>query len=121
MSNDPAFINLPLLATFLKYFERAYLGGAEVAEGAGDTSGDLPAGVDELVPAEERKTMRSLFVSYFNSASKTLVKGQVVSPILFSLERMLITRNSLSRTSEITKPTSNLARYSRTVNERTSG
>jgi regulator of nonsense transcripts 2 len=80
MSNDPAFINLPLLATFLKYFERAYLGGAEVAGDAGDTSGDLPAGVDELVPAEERKTMRSLFVSYFNSASKTLVKGQVVSP-----------------------------------------
>lgn len=76
MSNDPTYINLPLLATFLKHFERAYLGCSDSTDGA---ASDLPAGVEELIPAEERKTMRSMFVSYFNSASKTLVKGQVVS------------------------------------------
>ena len=84
MSNDPTYVNLPLLTTFLKHFERAYLGGPDghaVQAEQANTDGEdkLPGGMEELVPDEERKTARSLFVNYFTSASKTLVKGQVVS------------------------------------------
>lgn len=89
MTNDPTFVNLPLLTTFLKHFDRAYLGAtAESGSGAKDDGSyanggqeKLPSGVEELVPADGRQTVRSMFVGYFNSASKTLVKGQVVSAL----------------------------------------
>lgn len=72
-NGDPQFINLPLLAAFLKSFSRTYLGPLPESLEA------LPEGVEELVPADIQAKMRELFVGYFNSASKTLVKGQIVS------------------------------------------
>nr|XP_031861440.1 uncharacterized protein CI109_003044 [Kwoniella shandongensis]KAA5528512.1 hypothetical protein CI109_003044 [Kwoniella shandongensis] len=77
MTGDPQYTNLPLLSTFLKYFGRAYLGRAPSAEGNATEKDDLPGDVVDLVPAEVQKKMRELFEGYFNSASKTLVKGQI--------------------------------------------
>ncbi len=90
MSDDPQFTNLPLIATFLKSFNHAYLGpqaneplaqdGAR-ANGVGDVSGDSPSppeGMVQLLPMETQKAMREMMIGYFNSTSKTLVKGQIV-------------------------------------------
>ncbi|WVQ93013.1 hypothetical protein IAU59_000076 [Kwoniella sp. CBS 9459] len=84
MTGDPSYNNLPLLSTFLKYYGRAYLGpnpatsSKHVAtNGATSDKEELPAEVTELVPPEIQKKMRELFENYFNSASKTLVKGQI--------------------------------------------
>lgn len=74
MTNDPQFSNMPLLTSFLKTFSRSYLGAKGDAEDE-----QLPEGVEELVPADMQKKMRELFNNYFNSASKALVKGQIVS------------------------------------------
>ncbi|WVN87840.1 uncharacterized protein L203_103035 [Cryptococcus depauperatus CBS 7841] len=86
MSNDPQYVHLPLLSTFLKYFGRAYLGPNPLQLNQ-ETSGSdraveaatdyLNGPVAELVPVEVQKKMRELFVNYFNTASKTLVKGHV--------------------------------------------
>lgn len=76
MSNDPQYSNMPLLATFLKSYNRAYLGPQPPADGSATEA--LPAGVEELMPAEVQKSMRALFTTYFQTASKTLVKGQMV-------------------------------------------
>ncbi|WWC72867.1 uncharacterized protein I206_106831 [Kwoniella pini CBS 10737] len=83
MTNDPQFTNLPLISTFLKYFVRAYLGPNIGAVQNGQANGHiheeekLPQDVTELIPVEVQKKMRDLFENYFNSASKTLVKGQI--------------------------------------------
>ncbi|KAL7421122.1 mRNA decay protein [Cryptotrichosporon argae] len=69
MNNDPQYANMTVLASFLKHFNRTYLGAH------GDEE-PLPAD-DELVPVEIQKKMRELFVAYFDGASKTLVKGQL--------------------------------------------
>jgi regulator of nonsense transcripts 2 len=84
MTGDPQFTNLPLLATFLKHFNRPYLG--HQAEASGDVDSQqavstLPNGVDELIPVDMQAKLREMFVGYFQSASKTLVKGQIVSHI----------------------------------------
>jgi regulator of nonsense transcripts 2 len=73
MSGDPQFINLPLIAAFLKSFSRTYLGPIP------ESTETLPEGMEELVPIDIQTKMRELFVGYFNAASKTLVKGQIVS------------------------------------------
>lgn len=111
MSGDPQFNNMPLISAFLKFFSRVYLGPPP------ETEEGLPEGVLELVPAEVQSKMRELFVGYFNSASKTLVKGQVVS--LGSSPRppaRAKIRNCSNRISEITKRTSSRARSSKTDN-----
>lgn len=84
MTGDPQYTNLPLITTFLKYFGRAYLGDNPISSSQGPTDGavkdgaeTLPDGVTELVPSEVQKQMWQLFVNYFNTASKTLVKGQL--------------------------------------------
>lgn len=77
MTSDAQYTNIPLISTFLKHFNRAYLGPAPSKEGeAPDT---LPEEVEELVPAEVQRKMRDLFVKYFDTASKNLVKGQIAS------------------------------------------
>ena len=90
MTNDPQFGYIPLMATFLKHFNRSYLGPQpKVAATQDDVQVDgvsplmeeptsLPEGVKELIPEVVQEKMREMFVGYFNSASKTLVKGQVV-------------------------------------------
>lgn len=77
MNGDPQYTNLPLLSTFLKYFSRAYLGPKP--EGPHGKDEPLPEGMAELIPVEVQEKMRELFVGYFNGASKTLVKDQIVS------------------------------------------
>ncbi|OXM78214.1 hypothetical protein C364_04151 [Cryptococcus neoformans Bt63] len=82
MTGDPQYSNLPLITTFLKYFGRAYLGDNPVLSKAADGAKEdevetLPENVTELVPPEIQKQMWQLFVNYFNTASKTLVKGQL--------------------------------------------
>lgn len=77
MTSDPQYTNIPLISTFLKHFNRAYMGPAPPKEGEAPET--LPDGVEELVPAEVQKQMRDLLVKYFDSASKTLVKGQIAS------------------------------------------
>lgn len=82
MTGDPQYSNLPLITTFLKYFGRAYLGDNPVLSKAADGANEdevetLPENVTELVPPEIQKQMWQLFVNYFNTASKTLVKGQL--------------------------------------------
>ncbi|ADV23037.1 hypothetical protein I315_04869 [Cryptococcus gattii Ru294] len=84
MTGDPQYTNLPLITTFLKYFGRAYLGDNPISSSQGPKDGavkdgaeTLPDGVTELVPPEVQKQMWQLFVNYFNTASKTLVKGQL--------------------------------------------
>ena len=91
MSGDAQYANLPLLSTFLKHFNRAYLGSPEKtaeekASGHGATapSPDLPDEVTELVPVGLQKEFREMFVTYFNTASKTLVKGHLVSDLEIS-------------------------------------
>ena len=109
MAGDAQFINLPLLSTFLKYFSRAYLGPSSDASASHDTA--LPDGVDEFVPAETQSKIREMFVGYFNNASKTLVKGQIVSSTVADSHTMLKhDRNCLNKTREITRRTSNRAR-----------
>lgn len=79
MTGDTQYTNLPLFSTFLKYFNRSYLGPAVAAADDPPTESDtLPDGMIELVPVEIQKKMRELFISYFETASKTLVKGQIV-------------------------------------------
>ena len=85
MTGDAQYANLPLLSTFLKHFNRAYLGSTEKAadeqasgHGATGPSPDLPEGVTELIPVGLQKEFREMFVSYFTTASKTLVKGHLV-------------------------------------------
>lgn len=80
MSGDPQYTNIPLLAAFLKSFSRVYLGprlqdGGEKAQ----SEESLPEGVQELVPVATQDKFREMFTTYFNGASKTLIKGQVVS------------------------------------------
>ncbi|WVQ73762.1 hypothetical protein IAR50_003342 [Cryptococcus sp. DSM 104548] len=85
MANDPQFYNLPLLSTFLKYFGRAYLGSKHSNESSNGSNAaaeeqrkeELPEGIEEFVPVEVQRKMRELFVGYFNTTSKTLVKGQI--------------------------------------------
>ncbi|KAK4687311.1 regulator of nonsense transcripts 2, partial [Tremellales sp. Uapishka_1] len=80
MTSDPSFQNLPLLTTFLKHYNRAYLGDNTVTSKAGEegiTTEAIPSEVQELVPLELQKKMRELFTCYFDTASKTLVKGQL--------------------------------------------
>lgn len=80
MTGDTQYANLPLLSAFVKYYKRAYL-GQSVVDGDEPTEGDkLPDGMMELVPVEIQNAMRELFTNYFDTASKTLVKGQIVSP-----------------------------------------
>ena len=91
MANDLQFTNLPLLSTFLKYHSRAYVGPqpestpdddgkrANGVAGVVEPSTELSEGVEELVVPEAQVKIREMFVNYFNQASKTLVKGQVVS------------------------------------------
>ena len=100
MSDDPHFINLPLIATFLKHFNRAYLGPASdscearvVAHQNGDVRvngdhGEAAENLSELVHEETQKAMRDMHVSYFKTASKTLVKGQIVSSQALSQRRI---------------------------------
>ena len=91
MSGDPQFANLPLVSTFLKHFNRAYLGPPQpekpVKEQGDDQSpvngstgtSDLSEGIEELMPFGVHSDFREMFAGYFNGASKTLVKGQLVS------------------------------------------
>ena len=89
MANDPQFTNLPLIAAFLKHYSRAYLGfqgqesctsergptnGTTDVEGEGVGSQEI---LEEFVPKDTQNAMKEMFVAYFNSASKTLVKGQI--------------------------------------------
>ena len=74
----------------MKHFSRVYLGPHALADpaqdgvqpnGVQDDSGysdALPEGMEELIPKETQKAMREMLVGYFNSASRTLVKGQIV-------------------------------------------
>jgi hypothetical protein len=90
MSGDPQFNNIPLVASFLKYFNRAYLGPAQLAKDSKaeqpsgtpavetEESEQLPADMTEMVPVEIQGKMRELVVGYFQNAGKTLVKGQIV-------------------------------------------
>jgi len=78
MTGDPQFSNIPLITAFLKAFSRAYL-GSQSKDGETTPEDKLPADMEELIPVEVQKKMRELFVSYFETASKTLVKGQMVS------------------------------------------
>ncbi|BEI85184.1 hypothetical protein CcaverHIS002_0505850 [Cutaneotrichosporon cavernicola] len=75
MTSDPQYTNIPLMSTFLKHFSRAYLGSVPPTDGAAPEA--LPDGVEELIPAEVQRQMRELFTKYFDTASKTLVKGQL--------------------------------------------
>ncbi|WRT69288.1 uncharacterized protein IL334_006272 [Kwoniella shivajii] len=78
MTGDTQYTNLPLISTFLKYFARAYLGPNPSSAKNGQVNGNQSdESVDELILPEVQKKMRDLFDSYFNSASKTLVKGQI--------------------------------------------
>ncbi|RSH95137.1 hypothetical protein EHS25_000223 [Saitozyma podzolica] len=89
MSGDPQFNNIPLVASFLKYFNRAYLGPAQLAKDSKaeqpsgtpavetEESEQLPADMTEMVPVEIQWKMRELVVGYFQNAGKTLVKGQI--------------------------------------------
>lgn len=91
MSGDAQYANLPLLSTFLKHFNRAYLGSSEKtaeeqASGHGATgpSPDLPDDeVTELIPVGLQKEFREMFVAYFMTASKTLVKGHLVRTVRY--------------------------------------
>lgn len=87
MTGDPQYGNIPLLAAFLKSFGRAYLGPQPTE---GEVAQELPEGIEELIPQEVQKKMRELFINYFETASKTLVKGQMVCymriPVLLTSE-----------------------------------
>ncbi|RXK37451.1 hypothetical protein M231_05274 [Tremella mesenterica] len=77
MTGDPQFSNMPLLSYFLKHLAGAYLGPDPSTEKTGLIEDDMPENVEDLVPAESQKNIRDLFQTYFNNASKTLVKGQL--------------------------------------------
>jgi len=109
MSGDNQFINLPLIAAFLKAFSRTYLGSLP------DSTETLPDGVEELVPVEIQAKMRELFVGYFNAASKALIKGQIVSDLSSSTDG----RNCSSKTSGITRRTSSRVKSLKIVNKHT--
>lgn len=79
MTGDPQYSNIPVITSFLKAFGRAFLGPQPAKNGdATPEEASLPDGVEELVPPEVQKKMRELFVNYFETTSKTLVKGQIV-------------------------------------------
>lgn len=95
ITGDAQYANLPLLSTFLKHFNRAYLGSTEKAaneqasgHGATGPSPDLPEGVTELIPVGLQKDFREMFVSYFTTASKTLVKGHLVRQLICAEDRL---------------------------------
>lgn len=113
MTGDPQYSNMSLISTFLKAFNRAYLGPLPT-EGE---SGALPDGVQELIPPEVQKKMRELFVNYFETASKTLVKGQMVCGRIHCLAD---DRNFSSRTSVTMRRISSLVKCSRTARTRMS-
>lgn len=114
MTSDQQYTNIPLMSTFLKHFNRAYLGPAPPNDGVAPES--LPDGVEELVPVEVQTQMRELFVKYFDTASKTLVKGQLVKHHVGWAD----TRNFSSRTSATTTRTSSRVRSSKTASRHTS-
>lgn len=86
MSGDPTYSNIPLLVTFLKSYKRAYLGDAATSDVAASNGTQ-----QELVSPDFQSKFRQLFESYFNTASKALIKGQTVS------RRMLCDRSTLIR------------------------
>ena len=123
MSGDAQYANLPLLSTFLKHFNRAYLGSPEKtaeekASGHGETgsSPDLPDEVTELIPVGLQKEFREMFVTYFNTASKTLVKGHLVSGFKSLQIYAKPYRKYWIRIDVITKLISNQEKYLKTVN-----
>ncbi|GHJ86192.1 hypothetical protein NliqN6_2594 [Naganishia liquefaciens] len=71
MAGDPTYSNIPLLVTFLKSYRRAYLGDPATSHEA-ETNGSH----SELVSLDLQSKFRHLFETYFNTASKALVKGQ---------------------------------------------
>jgi hypothetical protein len=82
MSNDPQYSNIPLLTTFLKSFQRPYLGAESLSLEMAMTNEE-----DELVPASYREKFRKVFTDYFKAASKVLVKGHTVCVVDFSCSR----------------------------------
>lgn len=60
MDNDPQYNNVPLLITFLKSHERAYLGPG-----------------DELVSSDIQSEFTAAFHAFFDRASKALTKGHL--------------------------------------------
>lgn len=60
MDNDPQYNNVPLLITFLKSYQRAYLGPG-----------------DELVSSNTQSEFTSAFHAFFERASKALTKGHL--------------------------------------------
>jgi regulator of nonsense transcripts 2 len=80
MSNDPQFSNIPLVSTFLKHFQRAYLGPSPLSQSQEIASTDADE-ENELVPATYRERFRKTFEDYFKNAGKVLVKGHTVGPV----------------------------------------
>jgi len=114
MTGDAQYANLPLLSTFLKHFNRAYLGSPEKSaeekasgHGATGPSPDLPDEVTELIPVGLQKEFREMFVAYFNTASKTLIKGHLVSHLPSSKNLAELDRKYWIRINVITKLISN--------------
>jgi hypothetical protein len=122
MSGDAQYANLPLLSTFLKHFNRAYLGSSEKtaeeqASGHGATgpSPNVPDEVTELIPVGLQKEFREMFVGYFMTASKTLVKGHLVRNFQYRRPIADPVRKSWSKINGIMRPTSNQGKSSRTA------
>jgi regulator of nonsense transcripts 2 len=116
MTGDPQFTNIPLLSTFLKHFSRAYLGEPSSKVEDGNTNSDTSPG-EELIPSTVQAAFKEMFIGYFNSASKTLVKGQIVSCSLDqSHAAHAARRNFSSKINVIMRRTSSRERYSKTVN-----
>ncbi len=122
MTGDPQFSNMPLVVAFLKSFGRVYLGPLSQSEKdvtvTTSLEEPLPEGVTELVTIAQQQKFREMFVSYFETASKTLVKGQLVS---LAVPKCLLILPSAcwNKTNGTTRPTSNLAKSSKIVNKRT--
>ena len=112
MTDDPQFTNLPLLTYFLKHLGRVYMGSMGEA-----TSNDEAAEpMEELAPKAIQTSVRDLFLGYFNNASKTLVKGQIVSSLFPLALQLLIERNCSSRTNATMRHTSSREKSSKTAN-----
>lgn len=125
MTDDPQFANLPLVASFIKTLGRVYLGpqviipaqNGDQVIGSADNLAASTESLDELIPVDTQRGMKEMLVGYFSSASKTLVKGQIVGgQALRRQETNFAFRNCWSRTSAITKRTSSQARSLKTVN-----